>query len=418
MYYKIIVLMILLGLSTLTSGCTGAKETDEIAFVIAMGIDKADQNNLKVTYRIMIPRSTGGLQGPGQEVPEGPTVIQSIVAPNTAEALNILNSTISRRPNLTHMKGLIIGEELARSGISQVLVPFVRFREYRGNIFIFVAKGTAEELLIRNKPKLDYLPTRWIETYMTTANESSYYTRIDVHDFYMRLKNPGGSPYANYLGVNPTAAGTQPLDGKVSQQQAGAYLPGEIPRTGTDNPIDFIGAAVFSGDKMVGALTGKQVRVLSILQNKLAKGYFILVDPLEPKSQINLCLRNGAKPDIDVDLVDGREIIKIDVFLEGEIVGIQSNINYEKDGYREMVEEGASDLVTREIRDFVGYTQELGSDVFDFGKYLRRHFDTYGEFEQADLPGMYKNAKVEVRVKTKIRRMGLMWRSSPAYNAE
>ena len=169
---------------------------------------------------------------------------------------------------------------------------------------------------------------------------------------------------------------------------------------------------------MVGALTGKQVRVLSILQNKLAKGYFILVDPLEPKSQINLCLRNGAKPDIDVDLVDGREIIKIDVFLEGEIVGIQSNINYEKDGYREMVEEGASDLVTREIRDFVGYTQELGSDVFDFGKYLRRHFDTYGEFEQADLPGMYKNAKVEVRVKTKIRRMGLMWRSSPAYNAE
>lgn len=413
MRYRLTLIAIITGLAVLVAGCHWGKETDEVAFITAMGIDKAENDKIKVTYRIMIPRAVGGAQGGGQELPGGPGIMNTIVAANTAEAHNLLSTIMSRYANLAHMKSILISEEVARSGVGDLIAPLVRYREYRGSIFIHVVKGTAADYLAKNKPKIDYLTVKSAETFMRTADESSYYVRADVHDFYIRLKNPGGSPYANYIGINPLTGEDKPVGEKLPNDKADAYLPGGIPRTAAESPIEHIGAAVFAGDKMVGALDTKETRILALLQNKFPHGFFIIDDLLQAKKPVNINLRNGSKPEISVDLVDGREVIKIKVLLEGEITSIPSGVNYEKGEYHQRLEAEVSNLVKQQMEGFIQHTQELGSDVFGFGYYLRPKFATYSEMRKANLTALYKTAEAEVEVTTKIRRTGLMWRTSP-----
>lgn len=405
-------------LTILAAGCgISTKETDQTVYVAAMGIDKAENGKIKVTYRTMISRAVSGPQGAPQEVEGGPNIASSFVADNTAEALELFKTSTSRNPNLNHIKVLLISEEVARSGVGEIIAPLLRYREYRSNIYVNVVRGKAEDWMMTNQPKLDYVLSKFWESFMASADISGYYTKMELHDFYLRLKNPGGSAYANYIGINPMTGEGKPADEKSSGDRANAYLPGDIPRTGTEDPVEFAGAALFSGDKMVGTLNTRQARILHILQNKFSKGFLIVSDPLEPEKTININMHNGSKPEIKVDIVDGKESIKVKVFLEGEITGISSGIHYEVQEQQKMLEKQIAEIVTEEIQDFIRYTQSLGSDVVGFGYYLRSHYDTYDEMSRINLQEVYRNADAEVQVSVQIRRTGLMWRTSPYISA-
>lgn len=412
MRYKLM-LVTIMALSVLLAGCRTSKETDEVAFIVAMGLDKAEQGKIKVTYQIVVPRAAGGLQGTAQEIKGGPAIISSITAPDIPEARNLLSASMSRYANLSHMKAIIISEDLAQSGISDIIAPLQRYREFRGGIFILVVKGKAEDFMAGNQPKFDYLPTKFYESFEFSSEQSSYHLRADLHDFYIRLKDQGASPYATYIGLNPLTGEDKPAGEKSPNIKADDYLAGDIPRTGTANPGEFIGTAVFSGGKMVGTLDSAETRLLAILKSDFPRGFMVLADPLEAQKALTVNMRLGSAPKIDVDLIDGQEVIKINLFLEGEMASIPSGINYEKVGYREPLEEEISKLVTQEMQGFIRHTQELGSDVAGFGYHLRSHFSTYDKLQEANLEELYKTANVEVQVTTKLRRTGLLWRTSP-----
>jgi Ger(x)C family germination protein len=354
----------------------------------------------------------GEQQGTNQEF-QGQAIRSSCIAVNMDEAHTLLSTTISRYLNIDHLKVIVISEEVARSGVSDILAYFLRYPQNRSSFFLSVAKGKAEDFIINNKPKLDFLPAKWSESYRMNLDASSYSITADVHDFYLRLKNPGGSPYATYIGINPLTGEDNPAEEKLPNDKTDAYQVGDIPRTGTANAAEFVGVAVFAGDKMVGSLDTKETRVLCMLENNFPSGSFVLADPLQPQKTIDVQLRNGSKPKISVDLIDGQEVIKISVFLEGEITNIPSGIAYEHGEYLELLEKEITNLVTQEIQGFIRHTQKLGSDVFGFGYYLRPQFATYDELRKVNLEELYKTANVAVVVDTKLRRTGLMWRTTP-----
>ncbi len=408
-HYRFALLVIL---SVFLLGCQGPKETDEVAFIFALGLDKDGQDKVKVTYRILIPRAASS-QANGAQPPRSPVVSNSIIAPNTAEAFNLLGSTISRFPNLMHLKAIAISEELARSGISEPISALVRYREYRGTVYIVVVKGRADEFFEKNLPKLDYFPTKFWETFMQSAKNNSYYSQSDLHDFYLHLKSPGASPYAAYVGINALAGVDRPAAQATEQDRTNAYLPGGIPRTGDENQIEIAGTALFSGYKMVGTIDTKQTRTLAILQNTFEQGFFVLSDPLDPGKKINVNLRNGSKPAIKASLINGKAFYTIKVFLEGEISAIPSGISYEKTENRQLLEAAISSLIKEQVLELIRYTQKLGSDAAGLGRYLRPEFASYEELRQANLIELFRTADVQVEVTTELRRTGLMWRTSP-----
>ncbi|MDR7865909.1 MAG: Ger(x)C family spore germination protein [Sporomusaceae bacterium] len=414
---KLARVLAVLCVAVLLAGCHGARETEEVAFVTALGLDSAADGKYKITFTVEIPRAVGASGGGGPEAPHGPAVVTSIVAPSVAEARNLLAATMSRFSDASHLKAILIGEDLARAGIRDIIAPFTRFREYRGTIFVFVVSGTAENFMLKNTPMVDYLPSKWYESMMISGEDSHYYLRRDLHDLYLGLKNPGRAAFTTYLAVNPLVGRDKPAGPRTPRTPADPYIAGGIPRSGTGNPAEVAGLAVFAADKMVGVLGTADTRILAILNNKYHNSRFVLDDPLQPGKIINIRLRNGAKPQIETELADGRMAIKIKVFLEAELSANPGGINYEKGEYRKLLEERVSAVITREIVDFVGRTQALGSDVFGFGRFLRSRYATYGMFVRAAVDSLYPAAAVEVAVITSFRRSGLMWRTTPFKNA-
>ena len=405
---RVIALACLLA-ALLTAGCNGAQETDEVAFVLTVGIDAAPGGQLNVTYRVAKPSSLGGEAG--KSGGGGSSPIITINAPSLAVARDLLNSQVARKPSMAHAKVVVIGEELARKGIGDAIGPLLRFREFRGAMFIHVADGTTAEKLIRtNKPSIETLPTRWVEGMMSSSGETGYYLRVFLHDFYVRLKAGSGSPYATLSGVR--TGERYPAVEPAAGEKTGEYLPGEIDARG-GNPGQLIGTALFRGDKMVGKLTSEETRMLAILVGEFRRGYITVQDPLQSKSGINVHLRPGRQPKIDVRLVDGNVVIDIDILLEGEVTSIGSGINYESRNYNQLLEDQISAVIRQDVLKTIRYTQQVGSDPANFGKYIRPQFSTYDGFRQFDFDSKYPTAEVNVKVTTQIRRTGLMQKTSP-----
>ncbi|MDU4960824.1 MAG: Ger(x)C family spore germination protein [Sporomusaceae bacterium] len=404
-----------LSILLLCSGCYGAKETDAVAYILVIGIDKTDNPDLeRVTYQIAVPRA---LETNGESLPESggeePWILTSLSIPSPAEARALLSSTMSRSPEVNHITAYIFSEELARQGLGKSISFLMRSRDYRETIYFIVVQGSAEEYIKKNKPVLETNISRYYELIFASSDEGGYFLST-LHNFYSRLKNRGGSPYVSYSGINPLTGEDKPAGGKTPEQKGDPYLPGGIPRTGEEAPIDFIGLAVFQDDKMVGTLNSDEARSVALLQGLFSRGYVGIVDPLRPeKDFINLNIRCMEQPRIAAVLKGNKAAFTVSVKLDGEIRDISSGINYEANGYRQLLETQTANLFKGQIQSMLRHTQALGSDPVGFGLYLRPAFADTTALQQADFTELYRNADIQVNVTVNIRRTGLLWRTSP-----
>jgi len=403
---RLMVLISLLITSILLTGCNGAKELDEVGNVIAIGLDTCDEEGkFLVSYQFAVPQPEGGKA----DASKSTFTITNKVS-TTSEALNRVNSQIEYEPSMAHTKMIILGEELARRGVDAVLTPYMRYREYRGSMFVLVARGRAKEILEKNKPPFNTSMSKYYEEMLASGSYAGYYLRTSLHQYYMRTKNNSGQPYMTLVALNPDSGEGHISTEKVPGEKNNGYEAGNIPRSGGD-PLEFAGTAIFANDKMVGMLSTTETRMLAMLIGEYSSGFLSVEDPLDSRYFININLRLGSKPQIKVELVEGRPIIHIKILLEGDISNIGSGINYEQQGYIEQLEAQVSTIYEQQMSNMIRRTQELNSDVAGFGYYLRPAFQTNQEYADYQWNDKYRQAEVFVDIDTKVRRTGLMLRT-------
>jgi len=409
---RAVVILLLLVLGITAAGCNGAHETDEVAWVIAVGMDKASDGDLLVSYRVAVPLVLAGGETAGGAKEKKPSTIVTVKAPTLGEARNLLNDSESRSVNLSHVTSIIIGEDLARAGVQDAIGPLTRYRDFRVSMFLFVCRGTAKDYLVHNKPDLEILPSRWVENTANTSSETSFYIPTNLHEFYTRLKADTGSPYVMAVAVNPLTGRDKRDGNQVPGAKSPEYLAGDSPREG-GNPVEVIGTAVFKEDKLVGFLGNEETRAMAILGDNYPRGFIAVDDPLAPKHGVNIFFRNGRKPKIDVDLGGETPVIHISVFLEGELSSLPTGIMYESHEYKPLLEAELSSVIREQITKMLVRTQSWGTDVVDFGYYIRPKFSTNQELVAYGWDKRFRQAEFQLEVTTSIRRTGLMNKTSP-----
>lgn len=410
MRFRAVATVVLLLASLLTTGCNGSRELDEVAYVLTLGVDVTEGDQLDFTYEIAVPRVLAGDVGGKADAKKAVTFI-TVTAPTLAEGRNLLNSAIARAPNLSHVTTFVIGEALARKGTADFLGPAMRFREFRGSIDIVVVNGKAKDFMMQNSSE-EVLAARWYQSMLSTGDETGYYLRASLHEFYVRLKSDSGSPYATLMAINPLKGEGQPSGPVVPGDKTREYLPKEVPRE-SGNPATVIGTAVFKEDKLAGMLSSEETRTLAMLLGKYPHGFLSVDDPLAPRHAINVNTRLGRNPKINVAIAGEQAIINVDVFLEGYITSIPSGINYESDEYKALLEQQISGVVRQKMLQMLQHTQEWDTDVVDFGYYVRPQFTTAQEFKDLHWDVLYPHAEFNVVVATQLRRNALMRKTSP-----
>jgi spore germination protein KC len=312
-----------------------------------------------------------------------------------------------------HAKNLIISEELAKSGIERYLAPLARFRETRRVMNVAVVKGTAQEFIKADKSNIGESQAKAIELMAMQANNTSFFPRITFYDFYRGLLSPYEHGYAVYAGINDFKELPEtPSGGEAPLIVDKGFEPGKIPRSGVASR-EYVGTAVFIGDKMVGSLNSEETRYFLMVKGKFKRGIIVLKDERAPDNAIPLDLRPSRKPVVKGYFKKGKPVIDIKLEMEADIGAIQSRINYEnKDEIEKLNRQAEEHIQQRVINVIEKCHNEYKTDIFGFGRKFAGYFPTIQKWEEYDWLSHFSEAKVNVQVNVNIRRTGLMIESS------
>lgn len=417
---KTIKLVAVLLICFVLTGCFGARETDESAYVMAMGLDKGTKDKLMLTVQIASPKqmgSSGGSPGSGGGGGGGkPFIIVSAEGSSIFTCMNLINTVVSRELSLMHTKVFIYSEDLAKEDLNTYLAPLIRFREVRDSSFILVSKDKAKDFLNQINPELESNPSKYYEQMERVVQFTGFSPLTKIKDFYADLKSYSKEPVAALVGVNKKAkqkdsgqGENQPNNSANSSLGEGKYLPGQVPRTG-EQTVEYIGSAIFKGPKLVGELNGSETRYLQMLQGEFREAFFTtLRDPEVQDKSIVINLKQGRKPDITVK----NNRIDETIYLEGDIVSIQSGKNYEDPKKMKKLEQVLDSEIKNKCYNLLDKLQnQYQTDSVGYGKYAKHNYLTWNQWIAANWEQQFPDTKINLTVKTKIRRTGFLLKTS------
>ncbi len=406
-------LLIVLSLLSLT-GCWGARETDEIAYALAVGFDKGEKDNLVVTVSVANPLTASGTNG-GDKT-EGTQSVLSVETYAPIAMTNLINTVIDRRLSLQHTKAFMFSEELAREGLSRWILPLIRYHEVRDTTGIFVCRGKARDFIQKNSPFMGMGTAKQFDLIAMLSQEHGLYPNVTLNKFYGSLKSHSIQASAPLAAVHEgELESAKPGFNKGGELSLGQYIAGEIPVAAKDK-TQFCGTAVFHRDKMVGYLDGRETRYHLMLMGKFNSGIISILDPLaeEPAfAGFQVRQARGPKYQVNIDQ-EGNVTINVDIFLEPELVAYTGQTTLARLDLKPTYEEALSSYIEQGCNALIRRTQEeFESDICGFGDQVKHHFLTIQAWEEFNWLERFPDTQISVAVHSRIRRTGSIMKIEP-----
>lgn len=411
------ILIVILQCIILT-GCFDKREPDDMAYPIALGFDKGSTNELRMTMQIAVPTNiAGGESGGGGDGESSSTVI-AVETPSIYSGLNMLNSFISKQINLSHIKVIVFSQEIAQEGISKYLHAMIRNKEFRPNVSIIVSRCSAEEFIDAVKPKLETNPAKYYELLLDAYRYTGFTTDTQLIDFYNKSERSSVQPVAVLADVSKYKSSDEFDLSSSTYKEKGRSFPlegdfkaGDLPKLGGLN-IEIMGLAIFDGGKMVGELDGEETSYNLMVEGKFNSMYFTMPDPIKKDDLVVLQLRRSRLTEKKVEMIGDKPKLIVKVHLEGDILSVQSGINYESGENVKLLQSATEAYIKDGIIKYLDKsTKVFKTDTNGFGNKVKGKFLTWQEWQEFDWLSKYKEATYDVEVDVAIRRPGLIVRT-------
>lgn len=411
------------------TGCFDKREIDDLVNPIAIGFDKGSNHSVRMTLQIAIPtKVAGGGEGGGGGGGEESVSYTTVEAPSIYSGLNMINSYVSKQLNMSQIKVLVFSEELAREGIEKYINALMRGREFRPHSYVIVARGTgnaAERYLRAVEPELESNPAKYYEMLLSAYTYTGFTANTSLANFYKNMVSESTQPLAVLADISKFEKSDDINMDNSSYQEKGREFPlegdfkaGDMPKVGTIKS-EVMGLAVFNGSKMVGELDGEETQLQLMLEGNFGYSYVTIPDPEAEDYVVLLNIKQNRKPKRKVEIVDEKPHIKVNIYLEADILSIQSGVNYESLEKVKILEDAAEKFFEKGFLRMLKKTaKEFKSDIAGFGKEMKGKFLTWDEWTNFNWIEKYPDSEFEVDVDLKIRRPGLMLRTYPAAGTE
>lgn len=345
-----VVLAVVLALSL--GGC-GYPELYERVIIHGIGVDWDGQD-----YRVTV-RSSATSEDEELFTCEGRTVL---------EALSDLSLTTGREPFYSHNYLVVFGMDCAQRGLNECIDFFVRYYNTRPAVKMFLAEGTAEEILSTEK---DGKPMKMSE--LQALGQGGRYNgqaaQVEILDFVNGVLCEGSSPVLPVL------------------------------RPGGEG-VEAAATAYFHGYQVAGSLTREQTRGWLAAMDQLDMGELVVEG--EDMGSVTLSLRSVGG-DIRIRMEE-QPVFYIDVQVDADISSADGNTN-QPDFYGK-IEATAKELVEDEVRGAIRQAvEEDGCDIFGFGNQLYREYPEYWRENGERWPDLMVECQYQVLASVKVRRL-------------
>lgn len=333
------------------TGCWNRIEVNDIAIVTATGVDKIDEKNIRLSLQVGIPAKFGPSGADGGGGNGNSTFTVSETGETLSDAYRKIQEKLSRRIFLSHSRVLIIGEKLAKDGVSYIIDFFARYQEPRLNGFIVFTKGEASELL-KNKALLEKVPSEETRELL----KQGIGLKVSIKDFWDMILAYGIEPVAPRFKLVPLE---EPVSKTASSQKTQAIT----------------GAAVFKKDKLVGWMNDAETRGILHLRNELEIGVITVNIPEEKgggKISVRILRVNTIfKPKLQGDQLT----MEVNSYSEASVLENASKINLIKTNELEILQNELEDDVKHRMQLALNRAQKhFRSDIFGFGRALYKAY--------------------------------------------
>ena len=393
---NIFILLLLIIFLMAFSGSYLSLNMDNLAYILAIAIDKADNDNLQVTFQFST--TTKATESGSSE--KAPDVINSVKASSISSAINLMNGYMGKQLNMSHCKVIIFSEDLAIDGISEEIYTLINDTQVRPSANIVISKCPAKDYLENTSPELENLISKYYEIFTNSSRYTGFIPDATIGKFFNNLICKTYQPTAilggltltdienqtntNYNESNNIKAGTAPIEGE----------------NGTEN----IGIATFKRDKLVGELSALESIAFLTIENNINRFLISIPDPVNFDRYLDIYLTPVNSPNISIDTSNSSPYVKMELAFSGQIYSMSDNSEYLKPDVLDTISQSCNQYLETLFSNYLYKTsKELKSDINGLGKYAIKNFFKTEDFDTYDWHSNYKNAFFKVSINTNVK---------------
>lgn len=407
-------LILVLSLPLLT-GCWDRLDPENMAFIIAVGVDAGPKNDYIYTFAIAIPKASGG---GGQSSDTGQKKIVSVHSEQSSDiatALLASQSFVARRLTLIHSKAFILGEDIARKGVMPVLGEVVRNREFRRTVNIITTRGKAATFIQHIQPTTEKDINLWFELELDPHNMGAIVPRSSrFHDFILEVENVGTGATTTQAAPRPDikkgsaqlSTENEHSDSESKQPLTDKQFAGSLRRSG-EVPVEFFGSAVYKNSALIGFLSGEETKILNVLRGEFIGTTWGFRDPSESKLNLSINMRAQKKTQMKVNRKNSKITVTFLVAMEGDLVGVQTVVDYTKPENTKKLEQSIQKQLDAELIKLLDKTlHQWQVDCFRINNYVKSTFSTLKEWYAFKWRDHLEDIDYNVEVSFRMRRHG------------
>lgn len=355
MRHKLAAAFMITLLPLLLSGCWSLHELNNLSIVVGMGIDKVG-DKFKVTVQLVNPGQVVVKKAGGNNF--SPVITYEETGVTIPDALTRMTAKSPRRLYYAHMRIIIIGEDVARDGISRPLDFISRNREMRTDFYFVIARNSSASEVLKVTSPMDPIPANNMYSKLENSDKTwAATTTMTLDQLIKDLSRQGKSPVMTGIEIlgNPRSGQKMSNDQRVAPPVISKYS----------------GAAIFKSDRMVGWLNEDETQAMNYIQNKVTRSSGVLSCPhgkgtisleiIRASSTIQSTMRNGM-PEFDVFIRS-----------EQDISAIECDIDIASNKFVDEVKELADKKMEQFLAASIAKVQkQYATDIYGFGDELHR----------------------------------------------
>ena len=394
---KAALLLSLVLVCALLSGCGGGQEIESCLFVLSMAVDPAEGGNLTVTVKALSgtqeaqsssSSSRGGQQEQnaqdsdaqtGAETPEPGYIVLSATAKSFLRAMNLLSSTTPRTVNLSQLREIVISRTLAETDATLSLLKEI-YSMYRANgeAIVVVTPDDAGDFIRRQRAILGVRLSKYLEVLFDHFSEIDTIPPSAQLSAVIAAMESGVADATAVYAAGNTFDSTLVLHGSSDTDR----LPGHLPRT-SPAENEYLGCALFSGAHMTGVLTGEETGILCLMMGRAQRQSTFIGDA---QYKINLHTRVRRS----IDQTDGALCVRIDMRLT-HVAGSRGELPAE---IAAQIETACADVLLK--------LKAASCDAIGFGRFAVRCYPDIPSWETSGWRQRYEQAPVRVSAHVKV----------------
>ncbi|BDH63039.1 germination protein [Lysinibacillus sp. PLM2] len=384
---------IISSLVILLAGCTGKTEINDLGLVMAVGLDKGEEEGtIQITAQIVRPADARGQTGAPSGQTGEPIWSTTATGDSIFSAIRHLGRHSSRRIYWAHNYIIAINEELAKEGISDIIDFFTRNHQLRMRTLVAVTPDPASEL-VSTITGIEVVPGQAIDDLFLYNTISSAAPRTEMLDLQKAYLSESTHPVLARLSLNEHGISNK-----------------EPSNTPTLKQVELDGNGVFKNDKLIGTISADDTMGLMFFLENVKSSAIVTNCTDDPNETITVEIKS-EKFEVTPTYENNQVGFDVQFNTNVQLVEAGCPFSIQNEQQVQKLEEQLEESIKGKIEKVLQLAQEeFKVDILELGNTFNNRYPAEWKEISQNWDSVFAEAKVNTSVDVQITSSALLYR--------